>query len=295
LSNCVVVDLASSAVPIINGLMARGVTTVFRYYAAKYQSAIPEKRLTVQEQQALFAAGLSVGIAYQYNNSVLSNFNRAKGRDDAQFCVEYASGVIRQPPRTAIYFGVDGDWSDVKAQQKICSYFEAIAEVFSAAQTEYLIGVYGSGQTCERLALEKLATLFWLPPSWRWSGTQRFYNSGGWHIFQNRHDVSVDGRLVDTNIINTDVTSIGTFNVAGAVAINQPKSVFHSRRFPRTADVALRTGPSLAHPIAGVLKHRRTVRVLNEADGWALLDVDEDARADGYATASDLQPLDQMP
>jgi hypothetical protein len=296
MSKCLVLDMAQRADPIIDELKQSGVTTVFRYYASGFQPSLPEKRLTREECDALLAAGLGVGVVFQFNNNMLSSMTKARGRDDAEFSLEAAGDIIAQPPGSAIYFGIDGDWHTASEQKKVKDYFEGVNEVFSPAGMPYRIGVYGSGLTCTKLRDAGLATLFWLPLSTGWSGTRDFYNSGGWHFYQNFHGLRIGGRFTDTNVVNPAISDIGTFDQGGAVSdIGQPAGVPGERRFVRTAGLKLRSGPGTSHPVVGSLRKRQNIRILEEVGDWSRVDIDEDGDADGFCSSSHLVPFDTMP
>jgi hypothetical protein len=296
MSRCVAIDIASHADPIINELKDSGVTTVFRYYASGFQEQLPQKRLMRAEADALLEAGLGVGVVYQFHNNELSSMTRERGRADADFSLDHAKNVIAQPEGSAIYFGVDGDWFTTADQAKVARYFEAANEVLADAGNPYRIGVYGSGTTCRNLKAAGLATLFWLPLSTGWSGTRDFYNSGEWSFYQNYHGLRIAGRFTDTNVVNKTWNDIGTFDKNGVVSnIQQPGSVFMSRRFVKTANLNLRSGPGTEHPSLKQLRKRLNVHVLAESNGWSQVDIDEDGVADGFCSSSHLVSLDEMP
>jgi hypothetical protein len=63
-------------------------------------------------------------------------------------------------------------------------------------------------------ASSRLAEYFWLTASIDFKGHRKFFNRGGWHIFQNRTDLK-DGTFargiadVDTNLINPEKDKVG--------------------------------------------------------------------------------------
>jgi Domain of unknown function (DUF1906)/Bacterial SH3 domain len=296
MARCTVIDMASRADAIIDKLKENGVTTVFRYYASGFQSSLPEKRLTAEESNALLAADLAVGVVFQFHNNVFENMNKTRGRNDATFSLEHARVSIRQPPGSAIYFGVDGDWATANEQKKVKEYFEGINQVFAANASPYRIGVYGSGLTCRNLDSAGLASLFWLPLSTGWSGTRDFYNGGGWTFYQNFHGLRIGGRFTDTNVVNADLGDIGTFDRNGPVLdVHQPAGVIETRRFVKTAGLRLRSGPGTQHSIVGELRRRQNVRVMGQEGEWSQVDIDEDGVAEGFCSTAHLVPLNAMP
>ncbi|MEP1206847.1 MAG: glycoside hydrolase domain-containing protein [Rhizobiaceae bacterium] len=296
MSRCVVVDMASSSEAILGDLKDNDIHTVFRYYASGFQPSLPEKRLTRSEADALLDGGFSIGVVYQFNNNQFANMNAARGRSDAEFAIEYAQSEMDQPEGSAIYFGVDGDWWTNSQQERVEEYFEAINEVFADNGNPYLIGVYGSGKTCQNLGTANLASLFWLPLSTGWSLTREYFNSGEWSFYQNYHGLNIGGRYTDTNIINPAVNFIGTYNANGVVtAVSQPPSVFSDRRFVEASALNLRKQPDQSSAKIGSLRNRQNVRVLEDLGDWVRVDVNEDGIADGYCSASYLVSLEQMP
>jgi hypothetical protein len=204
--------------------------------------------------------------------------------------------VIKQPPGSAIYFGVDGDFATANEQRGVNAYFEAINEVFTAAARPYRIGVYGSGQTCRNLDGAGLASLFWLPLSTGWTGSRDFYNNGDWSFYQNFHGLRIGGRFTDTNIVRSGLGDIGTFDRNGPVTnVQQPASVIDTRRFVKTAGLRLRSGPGRQHSIIGELRRRQNVRVMAEDGAWSHLDIDEDGAAEGFCATTHLVSLSVMP
>jgi hypothetical protein len=296
MARCLVVDMAARADPIIDKLKQNGVTTVFRYYASGFQPDLPEKRLTAEESNALLAANLAIGVVFQFNNNDPDNMNRARGLADATFSLDHAKTVIKQPPGSAIYFGVDGDFATANEQRGVKAYFEAINEVFAAAARPYRIGIYGSGQTCRNLDGAGLASLFWLPLSTGWTGSRDFYNDGDWSFYQNFHGLRIGGRFTDTNIVRSGLGDIGTFDRNGPVTnVQQPASVIDTRRFVKTAGLRLRSGPGTQHSIIGELRRRQNVRVMAEDGAWSHVDLDEDGAAEGFCSTTHLVSLSAMP
>jgi hypothetical protein len=235
-------------------------------------------------------------VVFQFNNNDLASMTRARGRSDAIFSLDHAGGAIGQPSGSAIYFGVDGDWPSADEQAQVRAYFEAVNEAFAAAGMPYRIGVYGSGLTCRNLQSAGLASLLWLPLSTGWTGTRDFYNGGGWHFYQNFHGLRIGGRFTDTNVVNAAVKDIGTFDAGGPVTdIGQPADVPNDRRFVKTANLRLRSGPGTGHPEIGRLRKRQNVHVIEDGGGWSRVDIDEDGKADGFCSSDHLVPFASMP
>lgn len=289
----VVVDVAFDTRPILKELKKRGVTTVFRYYAYK-DDQWPGKLVVPDEAKAIYDAGMGLGVVYQYHNNVLDNLTEQRGRIDAEHALAFGTQFIGQPDGSTIYFGVDGDWPSAGGMARIQAYFEAINEVIAASGAKRSIGVYGSGKTCSFLKERNLASFFWLPKSTGWTGVPAFFNSGNWTMYQHAQGVRVGSIALDTNWVNPTINSVGAFNTRGSLPVGQPASVLNQRRFVVQA-TALRRNASANSTKLSTLSKRRNVAVLEEADGWAAVDLDEDGVRDGYCRAADLGPVTRMP
>lgn len=289
----VVVDVAFDTRPILKELKRRGVTTVFRYYAYK-DDQWPGKLIVPDEAKAIHDSGMGLGVVYQYHNNVLENLTARRGRIDAEHALSFGTQVIGQPDGSAIYFGVDGDWPSSSGMARIQVYFETINEVIAASGAKRIIGVYGSGKTCAFLRERNLASLFWLPKSTGWSGVPAFYNSNSWSMYQHAQGVKVGSIALDTNWANPAINSVGAFKRSGPASVGQPAAMLDQRRFVTQA-TALRRGPNASSTKLSTLSKRRNLAVLEEAEGWAAVDLDEDGVRDGYCRAADLGPVTRMP
>lgn len=290
-----VIDAAFDTTPILSNLRKRGVRTIFRYYAAGFQPSLPSKRLMKDEADAIWSTGLSIGAVYQLHNNVLANMNSIRGAADARYSLEYASNVIGQAQGSAIYFGVDGDWPSEIALRGVLSYFEAINAEFARNGNRFVIGVYGSGKTCRELSRLSLAHLFWLPKSTGWTGTREVYNDGRWTLYQNMHEVSVAGSRgrIDTNLILG--ANIGAFSQSGLTTVEQPPTVFSSRRFVRPAGARLLEQPRTEARVITHLQARSNVAVLSEEGPWSGVSTGETGQVSGYTLTRDLQSMATMP
>jgi uncharacterized protein YgiM (DUF1202 family) len=67
------------------------------------------------------------------------------------------------------------------------------------------------------------------------------------------------------------------------------------RRFVRTANLRLRSGPGTDHSEIGRLRNRQNVRVMSEQGDWSQVDADEDGVADGWCSSTHLVSLSAMP
>lgn len=287
-----VIDCSTDARPHLAALKAAGVWTVFRYYARERQDILPQKRLTREEAGALIAEGFSIGVVYQFFNNVRENINADRGRLDANYAREEALR-LGQPAGSAVYFGIDGDWSDAAARADIAGYFRSARRAFEGSGLR--IGAYGSGATLAFLEShpERLADLFWLAYPQGWSGAASFYNSGKWTLFQSALETSVGGLPLDANLVNPAISDFGQWGAKGADYRHPTfvsEQIMGARRF-----VATRTARLRALPDPGALEITSTrfrkgaaLRVLETTGGWAAVDVNESGARSGFARLSDL-------
>lgn len=287
-----VVDCSTDARPYIQSLKSAGVWTVFRYYARGLQESLPQKRLTTEEAGALIDAGFSIGAVYQYFNNVRENINADRGRLDANYAVEEAARQ-GQPPGSAVYFGVDGDWTDEAARADIAGYFRSARRAFEGSG--YRVGVYGSGATLAFLESdpERLVDLFWLAYPQGWSGAASLFNSGKWTMFQSALETSIAGLSIDANLVNPAVADFGQWGRAG-LDYRHPQTVreqiLGARRFVATRTARLRVLPDSSALEISSTRFRKgaVVRVLETLGAWAAVDVNESGARSGYARLSDL-------
>lgn len=290
-ANPKVIDASSDVRPHLAALKAAGVWTVIRYYAREAQDFLPEKRLKPEEASDLIAAGFSIGVVYQYFNNVRENISAARGLLDAEFAVEHAAVAQKQPKGSAIYFGVDGDWSDAAARADIAGYFESVRRAF--AGTGYRIGAYGSGATLAFLESEGLADMTWLAYPQGWSGAASYFNANGWRLFQSALETRIGALAIDANIVNPRFADFGQWGAKGADYAHRPaasEGVVSVRRFVASHDAKLRAAPDSAAAEVAMPRFRKgaSVRVLGVSDGWAALDVNESGGRSGYARLGDL-------
>jgi hypothetical protein len=289
-----IVDSSENVEPILGDLRARGVEAVFRYYALAKQPGLPTKIVTAHERDAIFDAGLSLGIAFQFHNDKIATFTAARGAKDAEKALDYGGNTIQQAAGSAIYFGVDGDFAKPAELAAVKRYFEAVSTAMVHAGSPYSVGVYGSGLSCETLGSAGLATKFWIAKSTGYSGSQRFYNHRTWHLYQSMLEVPIHTGAVDTNWLNSAAGHPGTFNRQGLSAPSAPASVTGERRF------VVRESDVLRKPVDGSIPYRRlhareNVLLLNERDGWSTVHVDEKDSPDLYIRSDRLQRVDLMP
>ncbi len=277
----------------LRALADNGVKTIFRYYAQ--ENNIPGKNITPNERAMIHDHGLSLAIVYQHQAWRQNRFSRATGIEDANFCLERAI-EIQQPQQSAIFFGVD---SDTHTDAAVIEYLTAVKSVLGRY---FEIGCYGSGAHCKAAIDAGVATLSWVAEAPAWGGTRDFINSGRWTLYQNKTQIersphmSAGGVPIDTNVLHPNYTSIGAFDRQGYRVSYDPVRVllnYQRRMFVSATQLNVRE-----HPGGRVVSHlciARTVHVLGIDDGWAMVDTNEDGRADGYVSAEYLRPLHEMP
>jgi hypothetical protein len=289
-----VVDSSENVEKILPDLKARGVQAVFRYYALELQAELPTKIVTPRERDAIFGAGLSLGVVFQFHNDRITTFTRDRGESDAAKALDYGRDVIRQPPGTTIYFGVDSDFAKPAELAAVAAYFQAVNEAFEKAGSPYAVGVYGSGLSCSTLEAAGLATRFWLAKSTGYSGTQRTFNLRSWHLYQSMLEVPVGRGAVDTNWLNGQAGPPGTFDAHGPTVPAEPAAISNERRFVVRNATAYEK-PDLASRPAALLRVRENVIVVQEEKKWSTIRTRESGSPDLYIHSDQLGMIDQMP
>lgn len=171
-------------------LRQAGIQFIARYYSTTTQQS--QKRLTLQEAQAISAAGISIVAVYEDGPTSIGYFSASRGHLDGVNAYHTAM-QLHQPKGSAIYFTVDYDATPLDIAHAISDYFKGVKQGFADAaqggEVLYEIGVYGSGSCCNWLKQHVgLAKYTWLAESTGWSGSQ---NYSGWDIKQSiaNHDL----------------------------------------------------------------------------------------------------------
>jgi hypothetical protein len=316
------IDADFAVTAYLEKIKASGVKTIARYYDREYGSGTgetcwhsPTKTLTKAELTAIEDAGLSVVVIFQHCNADCMNFSTTnsatadKGRKDATAAIQRAAD-LGQPAETPIYFGLDFNpvqygsckLSADQIWSSIATYFGQINEVM--ARTRWQVGVYGCGSNCRFLRDRKLAKYFWLSASMAHEGTHSFFNSGEWHIFQNRIDIQKDyGRkgdeLIDTNLVNPsnldgdpDGPYFGQWTTKGraeAHNICDSYDILASRAFLKRACGYNKDANGKLQPQASRVIFDSTCRVLTEErDGYFGISITEGDQVDGFVHQSDV-------
>lgn len=284
-------------------LYAAGVRTVFRYYSHLPPSLVG-KDLQPEEARIIVGEGLSIGSVFQHYNNCFRTFENNWGREDAEQALRQAEAA-GQPEGSAIYFGVDADWPFQQLRDPILKYFDDVKRAFEGSGIS--VGIYSNGCICNAVRSAGTASLFWLSGSTGHSGTQAFYNTGQWTMFQNALDIAPPqvGFGIDTNIANPTTrgyigqwTNTGTTTHSHGVPATQ--AVFAARNFIRVAtEVRQDLNPGAAS--LAPLRKDLNVRVLETSGDWVKIVTQEGGprgatpTVTGWVQAAALAPMDSFP
>lgn len=284
-------------------LYAAGVRTVFRYYSHLPPSLVG-KDLQPEEARIIIGEGLSIGSVFQHYNNCFRTFENNWGREDAEQALRQAEAA-GQPEGSAIYFGVDADWPYQQLRDPILKYFDDVKRAFEGSGIA--VGIYSNGCICNAVRSAGTASYFWLSGSTGHSGTQAFYNTGQWTMFQNALDVVPPqiGFGIDTNIANPTTrgyigqwTDKGTTTQSHGVAPTQ--AIFAARNFIRVAtEVRQDLNPGAAS--LAPLRKDLNVRVLESSGDWVKVITQEggprgaNPTVTGWVQAAALAPMDRFP
>lgn len=163
--------------------MAAMIATEGFSFVGRYLCQSDWKRVTSTEAAALKAAGLDIVLIYEDAPTSDTYFQNGQGSTDAFHAISQAT-ALGAVNGTAIYFTVDYDASPVAIAGPITEYFTEIATVLADTTANphgYVVGVYGSGQTCQTIRNSSLAKYTWLAQSTDWSHGN---SQAQWHIMQ---------------------------------------------------------------------------------------------------------------
>lgn len=190
-----------------------GYDFIFRYYAKDKRY---KKVVKIEEARAIAAAGLHLAIVFQNSANKISYFTHDQGKKDGHDAYAYALREMGQPANSAIYFGVDEDFSRQQIRTAVQNYFKGVLEGFNSFSNDqpiYRIGVYGSGLTCRLLRTNlPFVKYAWLakPAKWRERETYK-----GWDVKQSDGEgVLCDipgGRNGDWELIEVRTDDFGQF------------------------------------------------------------------------------------
>ncbi len=312
------IDLTSRA----EAIRLSGVKTVIRYYA-RGPGQWDGKVLSKPELDALEAQNLSVAVVFQHENNKAENFlDENKKLQDLMWARTHADH-LQQPQGTPVYFGADFDlphWDGKKGksdpsitEQRIAalkSYFEYARE--ELAKDGRKLGIYGCGSVCEILA--DVADYFWLSASADYSRSGEFYNSGKWHLYQNRVDLvryydNAQPCPIDSNLANPQHAHFGQWRRSGKIdkdTQDEMRAVLEARSFVAVQQLALykdhpRRAPTLLKPEAlmaserAALRYAFNVKIVTEDEEFYGVSLDEGDTVRGWCHKSDLSADGSMP
>lgn len=186
-----------------------GVHTIIRYFDHKNET-IPGKTLTFDERMHIAEAGFHILVVFQHWGQRISTFrDHTRGKSDAVRALTLAHDV-GQPVGSAIYFAVDGPWSNAKDMADITRYFTDVRRTVTEKGNLYRVGVYGSGQVCSAILDRGLADYCWLANARKWPGYNAHLASGRWQIRQLMPGKCGD-REVDFNLLPSRSAYFGQF------------------------------------------------------------------------------------
>lgn len=299
-----IVDTAARLdAPKARTLYAHGARTVFRYYS-HLPPSLPGKDLQPEEVKNILGEGLSIGSVFQHFNNCFRTFENNWGREDAEQALRQAEAA-GQPEGSAIYFGVDADWPYRAMRDPIIRYFEDVKLAFEGSNIA--VGVYSNGCLCNAVREMGLAQYFWLSGSTGHSGTQAFYNTGQWSMFQNALDVTPPelGYAIDTNVANPASGGyIGQWTDRGATLASHgaagTRAAFEVRAFLR-ASTELKQEPAVEAASLATLLKDRNVRRLETQGTWTRVMTQEGGAARsaasmrGWVPTAALAAMDRFP
>ena len=310
-----VAPVAGSAFPLITDTAARldvtktrslykhGARTVFRYYS-HLPPSLPGKDLQPEEAKIILGEGLSIGSVFQHFNHCFRTFENSWGKEDAEQALRQAEAA-GQPEGSAIYFGVDADWPYQALRDPVLKYFEDVKRAFEGSGIA--VGIYSNGCICNAIREQGLAQYFWLSGSTGHSGTQAFYNTGQWTMFQNALDVTPPevSYAIDTNIANPasrgyvgQWTDTGSTTASHGVAPTQ--AAFEARAFLRANTELIQDLNPGAASLATLVKDRN-VRRLETSGAWTKVMTQEGgasrtaASMRGWVPTAALAPPERFP
>jgi hypothetical protein len=285
-----VIDVSSDCGDKATALAANGVKTVIRYYSR--DTIRPSKPLRKLEAQRLADAGLRIGIVYEGRfGDHASNFDRQAGLADGAFARSYGAGTIGQPSGSTIYFGIDFDASVAEMQSRILPYFQGIADAFAkpTGEPNYIVGVYGSGATCQAVLDAGLAQRAWLAQSRGWRNYDAFVKSGQWTLKQ-----AMPGAIAG---VSCDSDEVGAGKDVGDFQLSAPAAAApaHAMRVIARSGLRLRSGPGTEFDAVRLLPFGTIVHPIKTVGAWTMVDLEGDGVADGFVSGAYLSDAGGAP
>ena len=215
-----IIDTPFNTKSSITCLRSKGVDTVIRYYNFSNSGVFPNKRLERPEAEALSANGMQIAVVFQQRQDRVADFSESKGLAAGRTAFRLAQQSIGQPAGSGIYFSVDFDASKNEITNNVIPYFEGIRDAFneeSGGDSDYRIGVYGSGLVSSTLRAKELIQLTWLAMSRGFRGTREALEAGEFHLAQRAPATKLCGLDVDFNDSNPARPDFGGFTIKAAI------------------------------------------------------------------------------
>lgn len=172
------------------------------------------KNLTKAQVTAIHAAGLSVGLVYEYaTQSALGG--AVAGERDAGIAVPHALD-LGAPPRVCLYAAAD--WQ-VQDSQMGTVYSYAMADYSAKMNAGYRAGIYGSYYLVKYLRDRGYPGLLW--QTYAWSNGLLL---SGVNLYQNANGIHVAGANVDRDVIET--IDWGQWTPEGTAVMTSPEEHF---------------------------------------------------------------------
>ena len=290
-----IIDTPSSTKSKVTCLRSQGVRTVIRYYNFSNSGIFPNKRLELPEAEALAAKGMRMAIVFQQRQDRVADFSEAKGFAAGRTAFRHAQHSIGQPAGSGIYFSVDFDANNNEIANHIIPYFEGVRRAFdeeSGGNSDYRIGLYGSGLVSSTLTNRGLIQLTWLAMSRGFRGTREALDAGEFHLAQRAPATTLCGLGVDFNDSNPNRPDFGDFTIEAPLPGPDPNGAIGAQhRVTARSGLRLREGPGAQFDIIGGLRFGEIVFVVSTVDGFARVDVEGDGQIDGFASAAFLEAV----
>jgi len=205
---------ADTSQPVTPAFLAKmrevGVRTIIRYFDHKNET-IPGKTLTFEERMQISEAGFRLLVVFQHWGQRISTFrDHTRGKSDALRALTLAHDV-GQPVGSAVYFAVDGPWSDPDDVADIVRYFKDVRRTVAMHGNLYRVGVYGSGFICSEILDRGLADHCWLANAKAWPGYETHLASGRW-VMRQLNPGRCGDREVDFNLVPRETANFGEFD-----------------------------------------------------------------------------------
>jgi len=165
-----VLDTAQNTTSQIEHLLANGATSVLRYLDPLGSSA--PKVVKPAEARALGAAGIRLGLVSEgWGNFAHGAISAMAGERDARNALVNVP-LLGTSGAATVYFAVDCDAGLAAIEKLVLPYFASISAAFAGSALS--VGVYGSGNVCDLVIANGLATRAWLAGAMGWSGSRAY-------------------------------------------------------------------------------------------------------------------------